>query len=44
LQDLLSIPDGMVAVELNDGRRVAALTGSDREAVCRYLAKQAASS
>jgi hypothetical protein len=36
--------DGTVAVELNDGRSVAALTGSDPEALRRHVAQEPASS
>lgn len=35
LHDLLQAPDGMIAVELNDGRRVFAPAGSDPEEVWR---------
>lgn len=44
LQDLLPIPDGMVAVDLSDGRRVFAPIGSDPEAVRRYVAEKEAAS
>jgi transposase-like protein len=40
LQNLMPIPDGMVAIDLNDGRRVFAPIGSDPEAVRRHVAEQ----
>ena len=42
LQDLLQPPDGMAAVELNDGRRVFAPIGSDPEAVRQHVLEQEA--
>jgi hypothetical protein len=42
LQDLVPIPDGMVAIDLNDGRRVFAPAGSDPEVVRRHVAEQEA--
>jgi hypothetical protein len=40
LQDLMPTPDGMIAIDLNDGRRVFAPIGSDAEAVRRHVAEQ----
>ena len=40
LQDLMPTPDGMIAIDLNDGRRVFAPIGSDPEAVRRHVAEQ----
>jgi transposase-like protein len=42
LQDLLQPPDGMAAVELNDGRRVFAPIGGDPEVVRQQVLKQEA--
>ena len=42
LHDLLPIPDGLVAVDLPDGRRVFAPAGSDPEAVRRHVAEREA--
>ncbi len=42
LQDLLSVPDGMAAVELGDGRRVFAPIGVDPGAVRRQVAEREA--
>jgi transposase-like protein len=42
LHDLMPIPDGMVAIDLNDGRRVFAPLGSDPEAVRRHVADKEA--
>lgn len=42
LHDLLPIPDGLVAVDLPDGRRVFAPAGSDPEAVRRTVAEREA--
>jgi len=42
LQDLMPVPDGMIAIDLNDGRRVFAPAGSDPEAVRRHVAEQEA--
>ena len=39
LSDLLPVPEGMVAVDLPDGRRVFAPAGSDPEAVRRQVAE-----
>ena len=39
LSDLLPVPDGMVAVDLPDGRRVFAPAGSDPETVRRHVAE-----
>lgn len=39
LHDLLPIPDGLVAVDLSDGRRVFAPAGIDPEAVRRHVAE-----
>jgi transposase-like protein len=44
LLDLLQPPDGMMAVELPDGRRVFAPTGSDPDAVHRHVAEREAAS
>jgi transposase-like protein len=38
LHDLLPVPDGMVAVELSDGRRVFAASDADPEQVCAHVA------
>jgi transposase-like protein len=40
LQEMLPIPSGAIAVELDDGRRVFAPAGSDPEAVRRYVAER----
>jgi len=40
LNDLVRPPDGMMAVELDNGRRVFAPVGSDPGAVRRYIAEQ----
>jgi hypothetical protein len=40
LDDLIPVPDGMVAVELDDGRRVFVPAGSDRRAVQEQVARQ----
>jgi hypothetical protein len=40
LQEILPIPSGAIAVELDDGRRVFAPAGSDPEAVRRYVAER----
>lgn len=37
LHDLLPMPDGMVAVDLPDGRRVLAPAGTDPEAVRQHV-------
>lgn len=42
LQDPMPIPDGMVTIDLNDGRRVFAPVGSDPEAVRRHVAEKEA--
>jgi len=42
LQELMPVPDGMVAIDLNDGRRVFAPVGSDPEAVRRHVAEKEA--
>ncbi len=42
LHDLMQLPDGMAAIELNDGRRVFAPIGSDPEAVRQYVLEQEA--
>ena len=42
LHDLLPVPDGFIAVELPDGRRVFAPAGSDLEAVQRHVAEREA--
>lgn len=42
LHDLLPIPEGMVAVDLPDGRRVFVPAGSDPEAVRRHVAEREA--
>jgi hypothetical protein len=39
LRDLVRPPDGMMAIELDDGRRVFAPEGSNPAAVKRQLAK-----
>lgn len=38
LRDLVKPPDGMIAIELGDGRRVFAPAGSNPTAVKRQLA------
>ncbi|MDA9521692.1 hypothetical protein XI06_15450 [Bradyrhizobium sp. CCBAU 11434] len=40
LNDLLQPPDGMTAVELDDGRRVSIPIGSDPNAVRRHVIEQ----
>lgn len=40
LHDLLPMPDGMMVVELADGRRVFAPSGNDAEAVRQYVTAQ----
>ena len=40
LHDLLQPPDGMVAVDLADGRRVFAPAGADPDAVRRQVAER----
>ena len=40
LSDLLQPPDGMTAIELDDGRRVFAPVGSDPDAVRRHVIEQ----
>jgi transposase-like protein len=40
LHDVLPVPDGFIAVELADGRRVFAPSESDPEAVRRYVAER----
>jgi hypothetical protein len=42
LHDLMPIPDTMIAIDLNDGRRVFAPAGSDPEAVRRHVTEQEA--
>ncbi len=42
LHDLLPLPDGMVAVDLSDGRRVFAPASADPEAVRRHVAEREA--
>ena len=42
LSDLLPVPEGMVAVDLPDGRRVFAPAGSDPETVRRHVAEREA--
>ena len=42
LLDLLQPPDGMTAVEFDDGRRVFAPAGSDPEAVRQHVLNQEA--
>ena len=44
LRDLVQPPDGMIAIELEDGRRVFAPASSDPAAVKRQLAKGETSS
>jgi transposase-like protein len=40
LRDLIAVPDGMVAVDLNDGRRALAPADSDPQAVRDHVAKR----
>lgn len=44
LRDLVRPPDGMMVVELDDGRRVFAPAGSDPEDVKRHLADRESAS
>lgn len=40
--DLLPVPDGLVALDLPDGRRAFAPAGSDPEAIRRHVAERGA--